>query len=114
MNLFKIFIALIILSNLSGCTIPTRLINAPFPQERLHRKKINKEEIIIKSLQKVINFSEIDARILWENYKHSNSKSLKDYLLTSNPWHLQDQCYIYFLQRLKVQSKMLIRGYLEK
>ena len=78
----------------------------------LHLK--DNKKVLIKAIMIEGHMSEPEATILWEKYKHFKLSSFRDYLIFVNPKFIQDRYYIDFIERVKVRTKILKRGYYEK
>ena len=73
---------------------------------RLNSKQTMVNAIVIES-----GLPEPEATILWERYKMSGIRGFAPYLIKANPMFLIDRFYTDFVERVKVRTKILKRGY---
>ena len=85
----------------------------PKPTLKPKPKKLSFKTTFIQAIMVESGLSEPDTTILWERYKRSGIKGFARYLIKTNYFErltghgVRDDVYIDFVERLKVQTKML-------
>ena len=69
------------------------------------------KQVMIQAIMIESSLSEPEATILWERYKMSDIRGFAPYLIKANPMFLIDRFYTDFVERVKVRTKILKRGY---